>query len=300
MTSDRAARDAQELRERAQERLREVRPGTQAPVPADAQPIRLLHELQVYQVELELQNEQLEAARAWIEAALASYTELYDFAPVPYFTLDRGGVVQESNLAGAKLLGTERARLHERRFAQFVAEPERRTFNAFLKDVFGQRRLADIELPLVAGDGTVRVVRLDATLSGKGEHCNVVVHDVSARVAREQRTALAARSFGEARQAMYITDAHGLIAEVNAAFCRVTGFTDAQVLGKHASQLRSDAAQPCFDGAMLGALATEDGWSGQARNRRPDGTPYPVFEQVSALLDVAGAIEYYVVRFDPV
>src|SRR4051812_19500692 len=108
---------ADELRARAQERL-----GTLTVPAVTGDPLRLLHELQVHQVELEMQNEQLEASRAWVEAALASYTELFDFAPLPYFTLDRNGAIVEVNLAGASLLGSVRARLLDRRFGMFVAE----------------------------------------------------------------------------------------------------------------------------------------------------------------------------------
>ena len=59
---------------------------------------RLVQELQIHQIELEIQNEQLEQARAETEAALERYTDLYDFAPLGYFTLDRDGTIRQANL----------------------------------------------------------------------------------------------------------------------------------------------------------------------------------------------------------
>ena len=66
--------------------------------------IQLVHELEVHQIELEMQNEELRRARAALETSLEKYTDLYDFAPVGYFTLDRMGSIGAVNLSGAGLL----------------------------------------------------------------------------------------------------------------------------------------------------------------------------------------------------
>ena len=72
-----------------------------------------------------MQNEELRQARDELETALEKYTDLYDFAPVGYFTLDRDGVIRAVNLTGAGLLGIERSRLLGRRFGLFVADGAR-------------------------------------------------------------------------------------------------------------------------------------------------------------------------------
>ena len=97
---------------------------------------RLVQELQIHQIELELQNEQLEQARAETEAALERYTDLYEFAPLGYFTLDRDGTIRQANLTGSRLLGVDRSRLVNRRFGLFVAENSRSAFRAFTERVF--------------------------------------------------------------------------------------------------------------------------------------------------------------------
>ena len=99
--------DATELRRRAEARLRAAKTeGTPARTEAEAQ--RLVHELQVHQIELEMQNQELRESRAEVEAGLERYTELYDFAPVGYLTLGRDGAIRQVNLTGARLLGVER------------------------------------------------------------------------------------------------------------------------------------------------------------------------------------------------
>src|SRR5689334_20106641 len=66
---------------------------------------RLVHELEVHQVELEMQNAELRQARDEVETSLEKYADLYDFAPVGYVTLDRSGNICSVNLSGASLLG---------------------------------------------------------------------------------------------------------------------------------------------------------------------------------------------------
>ncbi|MEI8192196.1 MAG: PAS domain-containing protein [candidate division NC10 bacterium] len=141
--------EAAELRRLAEERLREKRKSQRSEVrglPAiilakagqrtEEETQRLHHELQVHQIELEMQNEELRQSRAEVEAGLERYKDLYDFAPVGYFTLDRNGAISQVNLTGARLLGVERARLVNRRFGLFVSDDSRPAFAAFLQKVF--------------------------------------------------------------------------------------------------------------------------------------------------------------------
>jgi PAS domain S-box-containing protein len=122
-------------------------------VPAEAQ--RLLHELQVHQVELETQNAELEQTRNRSELLLEKYTDLYDFAPVGYFSVDQGTRIVEVNLTGATLLGVERSRLQLRPMLGYVARPSQAVFLAFLERVFAVPENQSCEVALRRADGTV-------------------------------------------------------------------------------------------------------------------------------------------------
>lgn len=119
---DRSLLTAAVLRRQAEEVLKAKMPESGFPRPDD-ESHRLLHELQVHQIELEMQNAELRQARDELEMVLGKYTDLYDFAPVGYFTLDRNGAIRAVNLSGASLLGVERAKLLGQRFGQFVCPP---------------------------------------------------------------------------------------------------------------------------------------------------------------------------------
>jgi formate hydrogenlyase transcriptional activator len=171
--------NAAELRRRAEERLRAGQTDTGAPTEAEER--RLLHELQVHQIELGMQNEELRGSRAEVEALLERYTELYDFAPVGYVTLGRDGSIRQSNLAGASMLGAERARLSGRRFGDFVGEADRGGFQAFLEKAFALRAKEVCELALRNEDQGPRYVQLTATAAQDGQECRVVLADITVR-----------------------------------------------------------------------------------------------------------------------
>jgi len=179
--------DATELRRRAEERLRaDAAKGASAGAEAETQ--RFVHELQVHQTELEMQNEELQRSRAEVETWLERYTELYDFAPVGYLTLGRDGTIRLVNLTGASLLGVKRAQLHGRRFGVFVAEPDRPAFNAFLEKVFtSQAKEVCVVALLKEGSGPI-TVHVTATVSQDGQECCVVLADITERKHAEAET----------------------------------------------------------------------------------------------------------------
>ena len=155
---------------------------------ADAQ--RLLHELQVHQVELEMQNAELQDARDRMEGLLEKYTDLYDFAPVGYFSLDEQGRILEVNLTGAALLGMERSRLLNQPLRRFVAPASQPLFLAFLEQVFAGAAKQVCEATLRKADGAPFWASFHGTsafsLSGPRTWCRVAVSDVSARKQAEE------------------------------------------------------------------------------------------------------------------
>ena len=82
---------------------------------------KLVHELQVYQIELEMQNEALRESRSMAEIALERYAELFDFAPIAYFILGSGGIIRQTNFRGEDLLGFERSNLSGKHFTNSVS-----------------------------------------------------------------------------------------------------------------------------------------------------------------------------------
>ena len=178
---------AAQLRRRAETRLQtrqgKRRAGAKVPKPA-TDPQRLFHELQVHQVELELQNTELHEARDRMETVVDKYTDLYDFAPVGYFSLDESGRILEVNLTGAALLGVERSRLINRPMLRFVAPKSQPVFLAFLKRAFAGTVKQICEATLLNENGAAFWADFHASaalsLDGAPKWCRVAVSDITA------------------------------------------------------------------------------------------------------------------------
>jgi signal transduction histidine kinase len=170
---------ATDIRHRAEEQLEMNAPATDLGIGDES--ARLVHELQVHQIELEMQNQQLLQTRSEVEALLGKYTDLYDFAPVGYFTLDRSGVIRTANLRGANLLSMERATLPGRRFGLFVAPEARSRFTAFLGEVFAGQDMESCEVTLVNKGNSPVMVQIEALAEKSGQECRVAVIDITER-----------------------------------------------------------------------------------------------------------------------
>jgi PAS domain S-box-containing protein len=134
------------LRNRAEKSLRKRAADLGKPPVKDVQ--KLVQELRVHQIELEMQNEELRKAQAELEESRDRYFDLYDFAPAGYFTLDGKGLIVEANLAGADLLGFERASLIRKGFSQFVAPGSQDAFYSHRKRALetGTKQVSELEL----------------------------------------------------------------------------------------------------------------------------------------------------------
>ncbi|MGB7874288.1 MAG: PAS domain-containing protein, partial [Anaerolineales bacterium] len=169
--------DLAELHRQAEAKLAERRKKT-GPLPSmDTDIRRLVHELEVHQIELEMQNEELMQTWAEREAVLKQYTDLYDFAPIGYFTLARDGTIRMANLTGANLLGVERGKLIERRFGQFVIDEYRTAFIDFLERVFECNEKESFQVELRKEAGEACWVQIEAVWLDDEQECRATVVD---------------------------------------------------------------------------------------------------------------------------
>ncbi len=130
---------AAEVRRRAEERLREKQRRQRSKVGDQAtagETQRLVHELQVHQIELEMQNEELRRTQVELEASRARYFDLYDLAPVGYCTLNEKGLIHEGNLTAAAMLGVARNALVNQPLSRFILYEDQDIYYTFRKQLF--------------------------------------------------------------------------------------------------------------------------------------------------------------------
>jgi PAS domain S-box-containing protein len=235
-----------DLRRQAEAKLSERKKKATALPATESDTRRLIYELEVHQIELEMQNEELLQSHAKVEAGLRQYTDLYDFAPVGYFTLARDGAIHQVNLVGANLLGVKHGALIKRRFGVFVSGRSRTTFNAFLEKVFstsGSKETCEVALHK---DGSAPLwVHIEGiTEDGQREACRAVVMDITERKQAEDTLHKSEEKFrllytsidqGVALHEI-ITDADnkpvdGVYVDINESYTKLLGITR-EAIGK--------------------------------------------------------------------
>lgn len=177
---------AQLLRRRAEDVL-QAHAGDPLPngkEPSLANMRHMLHELQVHQMELEMQNDELRQTQLKLDAARARYFDLYDLAPVGYCTVNADGVILEANLKAATQLGVTRSDLLRRPINQFILNPQRDAYNLFHRHLLTTGAPQTCELQMLKSDGAAFWVVIDASVAhdALGESVlRLLIRDISER-----------------------------------------------------------------------------------------------------------------------
>ncbi|MHB1025777.1 MAG: PAS domain-containing sensor histidine kinase, partial [Desulfobacteria bacterium] len=185
---DSSRSDPADLRRRAEDLLR-GKPADLASIPPE-EAGRLLHELQVHQIELEIQNDELRRAQQELEASRVKYFDLYDLAPVGYFTVDEKGLILEANLRGADLLGVGRNRLVRQPLTRYIVPEDQDVYYLHRKRLLetGVRQVC--ELRMVHRDGSPFWVRLELGAARGGVDgpsvCRITVSDITGNKRAEE------------------------------------------------------------------------------------------------------------------
>jgi len=170
--------DAEILRENA-ELILQRRLATSNQQLFDADIIKLIHELEVHQVELEMQNEELSQTKELLKVKSEKYLELYEYAPSGYFSLSKDGEILDLNYSGAKMLGKERSRLINSLFGFYVSEDSKPIFNHFLNKVFERKLNQTCDITIATKNNPQLEARLTGIVSTKGDKCYLIMVDIT-------------------------------------------------------------------------------------------------------------------------
>ncbi|MEI6576171.1 MAG: HAMP domain-containing sensor histidine kinase [Bacteroidota bacterium] len=148
---------------------------------SETETLKLLHELQVHQIELEMQNANLVLANEQEKLAKEKYKELYDFAPSAYFTLSMDGNIIELNLSAAQLLSKDLLPLVNSRFAFFVSLNTRSIFNLFFQKLLKSHTKGRCEVVIQTEENLLKDVFIEGIMSKNRKYCRLNVTDITER-----------------------------------------------------------------------------------------------------------------------
>ena len=199
---------------------------------------RTMHNLQVHQIELEMQNEELRKAHAEIEAARVRYFDLYDLAPVGYITLNEQGVILESNFAAAGLLGVSRRGLVKKPILKFICSEDQDAYRLQCKQVLETGLPQVSELRMEGRDRKPFWARLEATIAKSTEGASefrIVLTNVTERKRAEEAlndlVEFSSSLIRYMQDGFSVLDLEGAALDVNPALCEMTGFSHEELVG---------------------------------------------------------------------
>ena len=229
--------------------------------------------------------------------------QLIKLAPVPLCYVTRDGVIQEFNDRFAQVFGYRHEEIPT--LAQWWAlaypEPDYRrwvqeTWEAAV--AAAARSGADIrpiEYRVTCRNGDVRVMEISGV--GVGEDVLASFIDLTQRRQADDAMRLAASVFANSQEGILITDAENHILDVNAAFCRISGYAREEVIGRDPKILRSGRHDAPFYAAMWRALKEEGRWRGEIWNRHKSGDLFAEMLAIDAVVDESGHVQHYVGAF---
>ena len=297
--AEQANRSGEQLRRSAEKKLQ----AESERLLTDDETRRMLYELQVHQIELEMQNDELRRAEAVLDASQSRYFDLYEMAPVAYCTLNKEGLIRQANLTASTLLGINRSALLNQPISRFVLKEDEDIYYCFRKKFLASAEQHSCELRMIRQNGTRFWVHMTAVsaVDDNGEPIvRLVLNDITERRISEETLKLAASVFTHAGEGIMITDPDGTIIEVNKAFTRITGYSRHDVLGQNPRMLSSGRQSKEFFASLWNSIIEKAYWHGEIWNRHKDGTEYVAMLTITAVKDDQGKVQHFAALFSDI
>jgi len=287
---------------------------------------RVFHDLEVYQIELEMQNEELRHAQVALAAARARYFDLYEFAPVGYLALSHQGLIEQANLSASAMLGFPRSEIITKPISRFIHPDDQDLFYLSRKRLFltGSFENCDLRMLKAAGDSVW--VHLSATVTHGEEDASelrLILTNISVRKQAEQeifrlnaeldqrvkdRTAeleISNTTLAKFKAALdehalvTITDAAGKITYANEKFCETSGYTKEELIGQSHHLVNSDYHPTEFFKELWQTIGAGKVWKGEIKNRTKDGSFHWLDTTIVPFLSREGKpVQYIAIRKD--
>ncbi len=204
----------------------------------------ILYELRVHQIELELQNNELREMLEQLETSRALYSDLYDFSPVGYLTINEGGAIIEANLTAATFLGVDRKSLLKQEIPRYIHPEDQIDFNRLYERIMETGVRQDCETRMMRADGSSFWAHLDVNTVWKGEY-RFIISDISKHKQAEKKLLETNEMFS---QFLSHSPVYAYIKEVTPTGSRVLRASDnfAQMIGMSGSEMSGKQMEELF------------------------------------------------------
>jgi diguanylate cyclase (GGDEF)-like protein/PAS domain S-box-containing protein len=283
------------LRQRAEEILKANSIGE---VPYSAELAKVIHELDTYQIELELQNEELQKAEKELRTEIALHFRHYEMAPVAYVTLNNKNNIIELNKTFVNMLGLAgKEDVLNIKFTHYIKDEDQDIFYLFIQSLIQSQSPQSCELQLKLNNATFLWVKLDALTE---QDIQIAISDISKLKQNEAEQRLATSVFENSPSGIMVLDKDLTIISVNSAFEVITGYSKQESIGKKTSFLQSGHHNAQFYQEMWEKLSKDKAWEGEIWNRRKSGQIYPEWLSIAFIQNVGQKEARYVGIFSDI
>lgn len=230
------SKSSMQIRQEAEAELSYAPTTIKVSIPAE----RLLYELNVHQIELEMQNEQLQMAQIELLKSHDRLMDYYEFAPVGYITLNEQGLIDKINLTAASLLKVDRSKIIQHRFLSYISMEDRNHWHKNFVNLLSRDNTLTCELVLMSLDGDFIEVHLDCTrLNSYDDRAEVriVLTDISEIKKYKIILAQHKKLIDTSIDGFWLTDVEGNFLEVNTTFINLTGYQIEEIMKMNINQI---------------------------------------------------------------
>jgi PAS domain S-box-containing protein len=261
-----------ELRKRAQDFLKKKGDPKTVMFVEDVQ--RLVHELDTYQIELELQNDDLREAQIQLDDSRQRFSDLYDFAPVGYLTISDRGLIMECNLQAARMLGVERESLVDKPLGTFIIPDDQGIYLLHRQRLLKEKQSQTCKLKMAVKGGSNFLVQMESTvcptIDGKSGQFRTCMTDISKEVLLQQKLEESRveweKCFDAITDIVTIQDSSCQITRANKATCDFFNASLHEIIGKKCYELFCGTSSRCEGCHGIPELSDTDSTSATIKN----------------------------------
>jgi PAS domain S-box-containing protein len=267
----------------------------------------LLHELDTYRIELELQNDELQQTTHDLEAAqkmlldeISSYSRYYELSSEGYITVDKQWSIIKLNMTFCSMLARNKNDILDHKTSDFIYGPDQDIFYFYQKSINDQpQEIHTCELRLLAKTGDTTWVKLTypSVINQAQNQIHISVTDISYLRLVQDDLGLVASVFEESNEAIMVTNSDLKVIKVNKAFSDISGYSTSEIIGKHCRILQSDKHEASFYEKMWTQLEESDQWQGEVFNKHKNGDIYSQWLSITVIKDTEKENIFYIGRY---
>lgn len=282
-----------ELREEAEKAMKEMKRGDNAPGEFNDNFQKLLHELQVHQIELEMQNEELQRVQALLEMEKNRYTDLFEYSPVSYLLFDKQGLIVSANQTFCTIMNQSKTDIIGKTLQSFIAPGSQDTFHIYLGDMTEQGKSSPFNIQLKHSERTDLWFRVESKIFYSKDTKEYIIQasltDVSVNKQNEEELLRLSAAFEQSANSIMITDIKGKIQYANPQFYSTSGYSQEEIIGQNPRLLKHENSSIDYK-QMWENITSGKTWKGEFLNKNKFGKAYWEIVTITPVKNFEGKI----------